>query len=269
MIMIMMNLFRGSNVSNLGSIVSTILNQKRLSKTSERQQALWLSCATCHWTTWSSAKRMSGLKAPFYFPISCVKKKNTWGQIENKQSCLCQKSCLSLFEFSGTSNGWSNCPTNPISSANLANPPPCWAKRQVETWQRSENSLGFQRHCHANKMDEFGKMCAIKIFDSALPALFAKRQRPKRFSAWLWYAPPTPIPPFGILPRIPTPPKTALSWWSVGIQWLHFCIWRRIPVEPHEEAAEFSRIGCCESRMTKRKHWWTWLTAKLSNWLTD
>jgi len=76
MIMIMMNLFRGSNVSNLGSIVSTILNQKRLSKTSERQQALWLSCATCHWTTWASAKRMSGLKAPFYFPISCVKKKH-------------------------------------------------------------------------------------------------------------------------------------------------------------------------------------------------
>ena len=28
-------------------------------------------------------------------------------------------------------------------------------------------------------------------------------------------------------------------------------------------------IGCCESRMTKRKHWWIWLTAALSNWLTD
>ena len=28
-------------------------------------------------------------------------------------------------------------------------------------------------------------------------------------------------------------------------------------------------IGCCESRMTKRKHWWIWLTAELSNWLTD
>lgn len=30
---------------------------------------------------------------------------------------------LSLFEFSGRSNGSSNCPTNPISSANLATPP--------------------------------------------------------------------------------------------------------------------------------------------------
>ena len=28
-------------------------------------------------------------------------------------------------------------------------------------------------------------------------------------------------------------------------------------------------IGCCESRMTKRKHWWIWLTAELSNWLPD
>ena len=28
-------------------------------------------------------------------------------------------------------------------------------------------------------------------------------------------------------------------------------------------------IGCCESRMTKRKHWWIWLTFELSNWLTD
>ena len=28
-------------------------------------------------------------------------------------------------------------------------------------------------------------------------------------------------------------------------------------------------IGCSESRMTKRKHWWIWLTAELSNWLTD
>ena len=28
-------------------------------------------------------------------------------------------------------------------------------------------------------------------------------------------------------------------------------------------------IGCCESRMTKRKHWWIWLTAELSSWLTD
>ena len=28
-------------------------------------------------------------------------------------------------------------------------------------------------------------------------------------------------------------------------------------------------IGCCESRMTKRKHWWIWQTAELSNWLTD
>ena len=28
-------------------------------------------------------------------------------------------------------------------------------------------------------------------------------------------------------------------------------------------------IGCCESRMTKRKHRWIWLTADLSNWLTD
>ena len=28
-------------------------------------------------------------------------------------------------------------------------------------------------------------------------------------------------------------------------------------------------IGCCESRITKRKHWWIWLTAELSNWLTD
>ena len=28
-------------------------------------------------------------------------------------------------------------------------------------------------------------------------------------------------------------------------------------------------IGCCESRMTKQKHWWIWLTAELSHWLTD
>ena len=28
-------------------------------------------------------------------------------------------------------------------------------------------------------------------------------------------------------------------------------------------------IGCCESRMTKRKHWWIWLTAEMSNWLND
>ena len=28
-------------------------------------------------------------------------------------------------------------------------------------------------------------------------------------------------------------------------------------------------IGCCESRMTKRKHCWIGLTAELSNWLTD
>ena len=28
-------------------------------------------------------------------------------------------------------------------------------------------------------------------------------------------------------------------------------------------------IGYCESRMTKRKHRWIWLTADLSNWLTD
>ena len=28
-------------------------------------------------------------------------------------------------------------------------------------------------------------------------------------------------------------------------------------------------IGCCESRMTKRKHWWIWPTAEVSNWLTD
>ena len=27
-------------------------------------------------------------------------------------------------------------------------------------------------------------------------------------------------------------------------------------------------IGCCESWMTKRKHWRIWLTAELSNWLT-
>ena len=40
--------------------------------------------------------------------------------------------------------------------------------------------------------------------------------------------PPLPFHPTGPLPRTPNPPKTALSWWSVGIQWLHFCIWCRI-----------------------------------------
>ena len=69
--------------------------------------------------------------------------------------------------------------------------------------------------------------------------------------------------------------KAYISGTGQGIYKLYTCIWydhtsraARGGGGSFKNRKLIGEIGCCESRMTKRKHWWIWLTAELSNWLT-
>ena len=61
--------------------------------------------------------------------------------------------------------------------------------------------------------------------------------------------------------------------WNVGVESLldQWPVYEFVPVVPHKAVAEVSKIGnlweigCCESRMAERSHWWTdrWLRSPL------
>ena len=121
LLMIMMNLFRGSNVSNMSSIVGAILNQKGCPKHQNTNKPCGSAVPLATGQHGHQNVCMQHVRPESSMLLSnFLCQKRTWGQMEDKRSCLCQKSCLCLFDSLGRSNGWSNCPTNPISSANLS-----------------------------------------------------------------------------------------------------------------------------------------------------